>query len=293
MNNQEPRIIFRDMLGDLKELALSRGNEISRAEVEAFLNRPGLEGVLSGEHLDMICEYLRSQRIRVTVSDSSAASTDEDTAPAAETGPETGRDGETKTTAGTDAEADVRPPMSQSLETYLQDLDQLFRPEAGEELELFRRAVKGDAAAKEALTHAYLETVCSLAAEYEGEEILMEDLIQEGNIGLLLALEHLEEKETLAAYRVSLLNEINRALEDAIEAHRDEHSRSEETLRRVRRLDEAAQSLMEELGRKVTPEELSAFLGIPEEEIREIAALAGDELGIEMPGQEEKKPWEI
>ncbi len=280
MNNQEPKIIFRDLLGDLKDLAGSRGNEISRAEVEKFLNRPELEGVLSGEHLDMICQYLESQRIRVT---GSALSPREK-----ESVPE-----EKTSLPAAEEAAGEESSLSQSLETYLQDLEQLLRPEAEEELELFHRAVRGEAAAKESLTHAYLETVCSLASEYEGEEILMEDLIQEGNIGLLMALEHLEEKETLAAYRASLLNEINQALEDAIAAHRDDRDRSEETLRKVRRLDEAAQSLMEDLGRKVTPEELSAFLGIPEEEIREIAGLAGDELGIDLLGKEEKKPWEI
>ena len=125
------------------------------------------------------------------------------------------------------------------------------------------------------------------------EAISGEDLLQEGSIGLLLALDRMEKMDSLAAYRTFLFNEINSYLQKVLEEHKNYEDAGAAALKKVERLDEAMQSLMEDLGRKVTMEEVSAFLEIPVSEIRDIARLAGDELEFADSAGDARMPWEI
>ena len=274
-------IVFRELLGEIREKARAQGNIISRKEVEAFFAHAGL----TQQELDLICRYLTDSHVRVEAFDE---------------GDIPGEDpGRTVSSEDVSAEDSVEEESSEVykdaglIEQYLQELEQIGPVEAAAELELFHRVCRGDIPAREELAKAYLKTVASLVAEYEGEEIAAEDLLQEGNVGLLLALDQLEPMDSLAAYRTNLFNGINRYLEEVIEAHRTEADAGAAALRKVNRLDEAMQSLMEDLGRKVTVEELSAFLDLPAEEIRDIARLAGSDLEFADGPADLKMPWEL
>ena len=271
-------IVFRELLGEIREKARAQGNAISRKEIEEFFSHAGL----TEQQLDMICAYLTEEHVHVEGYISGAKPAE----PAAEPyEADDGRDGEDLT--------EDKEQGQGILEQYLKDLETIDPLAAATELELFHLVSRGDADARETLAKGYLKTVASLVAEYEGEEIAAEDLLQEGNIGLLLALDSMERMDSLAAYRTKLLNEVNRYLEEVIEAHRNEADAGAAALRRVNRLDEAMQSLMEDLGRKVTVEELSAFLDLPAEEILDIARLAGDELEFADGSAPQKMPWEL
>lgn len=254
----EQKIIFRERLTELKELADSKENILTKAEIQEFFRETPLED----SHFELIYEYLKGQRIQIA-----------DTEEEAEEARETENPG--------------------SLSFYLSDLENVsgrvfqamqdgkpaLPPE--EELALFARLAAGDEEAKERLIELYLPVVCGIAEDYKGSELPVEDLIQEGNIGLLTALDSFEKMDSLAAYQACLLNGINRTMEDAIRAGKDYHEMGEQIAERANHLNEAVKNLEEDLGHKVSVEELSAYLEMPAEEIRDILRMAGDEIDID------------
>ena len=257
---KEQRFVFRERLTGLKELAASKENILTKSEIRAFFDGTPLED----SHFEMIYQYLKEQRIQI-------ADTDEE-AEEARTGGNPG-----------------------SLSFYLSDLESLGnRGETGENsgtlipqgatLELFQAVAEGDTAAREKLVELYLPVVCELAGEYEGKELPVEDLIQEGNIGLLLALDSLEEFDSLAACQAHVLNEINRAMETAVRESGDIRHLGEQLAGRANHLNEAVKNLEEELEHKVTIEELSAYLDMPLEEIKDILRIAGDAIELDGSG---------
>ena len=258
----DQKIIFREMLSEIREKAALQGRRIPRSEVEAFFAHAGL----TDEQLDMVCNYLEEQHIEVT-------------------------DQSEETPGELNGEPDEE--RESALERFLQEVEETRAPQAAQELQLFHNVVAGDAAAREQLAQLYLQTVCSLAAEYEEEGLPAEDLIQEGSVGLMMALDALTPLDSLAAYRTKIFNEINQYLEKVIREHKAMEDAGGAALRKVQRLDEAMQSLMEELGRKVTAEELSAFLEMPLSELMDIARLAGNELEFAGSETDIQMPWEL
>ena len=110
---------------------------------------------------------------------------------------------------------------------------------------------------------------------------LPEDLILEGNVGLLLAVDQIEEQESLAAYQVKLMNSVNQYMQDVIQEQKDLKDLGNGIVSKVNHLSEAIRNLEEELEHKVSVEELSAYLEMSVEEIRDILRMAGDEIEVE------------
>ena len=99
---------------------------------------------------------------------------------------------------------------SRSLSLYLDELERLNQEEDAPAREVFARAAAGEQEARKELIDWYLPLICRMAGETEDGESPAEDLIQEGNLGLLTALEEMEEMESAAAYQAFLLNRISR-----------------------------------------------------------------------------------
>ena len=254
---KEPKIIFQERLTDLKAYAAGKKNILTKSEIRDFFEGTPLED----SHFNMIFEYLKGQKIQI-------ADTEEEV--------EEARDGDNPG----------------SLSFYLSDLEKAgylehLKGDDGEfmdpedELELFRQAAAGSAAAREHLAELYLPVVCGIANEYEEDEIAVEDLIQEGNLGLWMALSEVDETSTLAANQALLLNGINKAMKDAIEESKGHKEKGRAIAEKVNHLNDAINSLEEELEHKVSVDELSAYLEMPAEEIQDILRMAGDEIDIE------------
>lgn len=240
------RYIFREVLSEIKSAADEAGGIITKEEV-----RKRLEHLpLSEEHFAMIFSYLTEQGIRVP----------DDAMEAAELPDE---------------------EKERSLSIYLEELERLIREEEVDENALLRDVLDGNAQAKEKLIEWYLPLICQMADEYEGDEIPTEDLIQEGNIGLLTALESLGGLESLAACQAHLLNSVNQAMEAAIQETKETKKSNEGIVGRVNHLNEAIQNLEEELEHKVSVEELSAYLEMPVAEIEDILRMSGDQIELE------------
>lgn len=260
---EDNTIIFRELLTEVKELAAKSGGSLTKKDVDLFF----ASAQLSPEQMELIYDYLRGQGIRVQGAGpvrGAASGTAETRRESRLTGKETSSE-----KPEDDEEEDL-------MGLYLRDINELPDLEPEEEKHLFDRAARGDAEARRQLACAYLGMVIDLAAEYEDSEAAAEDLIQEGNMALLIALENLEPEESLSGYQVKIVNEISASLRKAVEDMTADRKSDETVSQKVRRIHDAAEQLEEELGHPVSVEELSAFLEMPAAEIRDIIRLAGE-----------------
>lgn len=242
----ENRYIFRELLTEIKNAADEAGNVITHEKIRELLGEIPLEE----EHFKLIYDYLAEQGIRVAESEE-------------------------------EAQEFVPEEEHRSLSIYLDELLALEQETFGEEHELLLRVAAGDPNAKQRLIEGYLPTICEMAGEYEGDELPAEDLIQEGNLGLLMAMESLGEFDSPAACRAHLLNAISEAMQDAIRSGQENRKLGEGIVSRVNHLNEAAKNLERDLEHKVSPEELSAYLEMPMEEIRDLLRMSGDQIELE------------
>ncbi len=240
------RYLFREVLGEIKDAADAAGGVITKEQVREQLSHLPL----TEEHFDMIFKYLAEQGIRVP---------------------------------DDDAEAEELPEEQEelSLTIYLEELKRLIDEADIDENELLRDMIEGKPQAKDRLIEWYLPLICQMADEYEGSEIPVEDLIQEGNIGLLTAIESMGEFESLAACQAHLLNSVNQAMEDAIRENTDMKKSNDGIVSRVNHLNEAIKNLEEDLEHKVSVEELSAYLEMPAAEIEDVLRMSGDQIEVE------------
>lgn len=241
------KIIFREMLSEIKKAANETGDVITQDKIKEILSGIPLEE----EHFKLIYNYLSEQNIRVV-----------DSLEELEEQPQ--EDGG-------------------SLALYLDELMSLEREVTEDERELMLQAMEQEAGAKERLIESYLPLICEMASGYEGDDVLAEDLIQEGNLGLLMAIESLGQlkNESPAACRAHIINSINEAMEQMIDSSRKTKKMDEGIVSRVSHLDEAIRNLERDLEHKVSVEELSAYLEMPLEEIKDVLRMAGDQIELE------------
>ena len=241
------KIIFREMLSEIKKAANETGDVITQDKIKEILAGIPLEE----EHFKLIYNYLSEQNIRVVDSLE---------------------------------ELDEQPQEDGgSLALYLDELMSLEREVTEDERELMLQAMEQEAGAKERLIESYLPLICEMASGYEGDDVLAEDLIQEGNLGLLMAIESLGQlkNESPAACRAHIINSINEAMEQMIDSSRKTKKMDEGIVSRVSHLDEAIRNLERDLEHKVSAEELSAYLEMPLEEIKDVLRMAGDQIELE------------
>ena len=131
-----------------------------------------------------------------------------------------------------------------------------------------------DALAKGRLTELYLQDVVEIAKELHHPEIFLGDLVQEGNVGLILGIDLIDCAEK--AHEM-IVQEIRQSIQMLIEEQTELKSRDKKMVEKVNLLDESIQTLTEELGRKVTIEELAVYMGMSEEEVEDILRLAGED----------------
>lgn len=180
-------------------------------------------------------------------------------------------------------ESDIQQGMEgkngrRSLEVYLDEVEAITPLPESEELCLFRRAAGGDREAANALIELYLGAVCDLVSEYEKthQGVETEDLVQEANTGLVLgvaALQQEEEVDSLAAYRARLLNHVMSYLEESVKSLEEVKNSDSRIVNRMNQLLDTIRELEAQLSHKPSIEELSVFLDLPEEDIRDLLRL--------------------
>jgi RNA polymerase primary sigma factor len=170
---------------------------------------------------------------------------------------------------------------------YLKEIGRVPLLTAEEEVELARRMEMGDKHAKSRLIEANLRLVVSIAKRYVGRGMQLLDLIQEGNMGLIKAVEKFEFRRgfKLSTYATWWIRQaITRAIADQARTIRIPVHMVET----INKLIRTSRHLIQELGREPTPEEVAEEMGITPDKVREILKIAQEPVSLETPiGEEE------
>ena len=170
---------------------------------------------------------------------------------------------------------------------YLKEIGRVPLLSAEEEKELAERMAEGDEEAKNKLVEANLRLVVSIAKRYVGKGMFFLDLIQEGNIGLMKAVEKFDYEKgfKFSTYATWWIRQaITRAIADQARTIRIP-VHMVETIHKVSRY---SRQMLQELGREATAEEIGEKMGISAEKVREIMKIAQDPVSLETPiGEEE------
>ncbi len=172
------------------------------------------------------------------------------------------------------------------VKVYLKEIGTVPLLSSEEELELAKRVVEGDEKAKKRLSEANLRLVVSIAKRYLGRGMHFLDLIQEGNLGLMKAVEKFDYTKgfKFSTYATWWIRQaITRAIADQARTIRIP-VHMVETMNKVRRV---SSQLLHNNGREPTPEEVAEELNMPVEKIREIMRASQDPLSLETPIGEE------
>ena len=240
----EARAEFLKKLNGLVAVAKGQGDQITIDEVKAYF----ADAALTEEQLELVFDYLLAQKVVVK--------------------------GYIKMTEAAEEKVTYTEEEEAYLKEYLNDLEAFKEEKAGEKESLFAKLIGGDASAKNRLTELYLKEVVEIAKEMYHPEIFLGDIIQEGNVGLILGLDMLAD---VATAHETIVNQVKQCIQMLIEEHAEVKSRDNKMVEKVTMLDESIKTLTEELGRKVTIDELAVYMGMTEEEIDDILRLMGEE----------------
>lgn len=231
---------------------------------------------LSPDQIDEVYERFANQGIDI-ISDSGTEDRDADP--------------ESSETEREDVDADLSVPegigLDDPVRMYLKEIGRVPLLTAEEEVELSKLIEAGDESAKRRLAEANLRLVVSIAKRYVGRGMLFLDLIQEGNLGLLKAVDKFDYRKgfKFSTYATWWIRQaITRAIADQARTIRIP-VHMVETINKLIRI---SRQLLQELGREPTPEEIAEQMELPVERVREIMKIAQEPVSLETPiGEEE------
>ncbi len=270
---------FREKLAALKELAKSKRNVLELTEINSFFNDIGLDE----EKTEKVIDFLELEGVDV-LRIPEGKETDEDIILEMEASGEVPDDEEIE-------KIDLSVPEGISIEDpvrmYLKEIGKVPLLTAEEEVELARLMEHGDMEAKKKLAEANLRLVVSIAKRYVGRGMLFLDLIQEGNLGLIKAVEKFDYKKgyKFSTYATWWIRQaITRAIADQARTIRIPVHMVETINKFVR----VQRQLLQELGREPYPEEIAKHMNMPVDRVREIQKISLEPVSLETPiGEEE------
>ena len=278
-NIEEEKKKFQERLIALKELAKNKKNVLELSEINNFLK----DIELTEEKTEKVIEFLEASGVDVLrISDD--RDTDDDMILQLEESGEVPDEDEIEN-------IDLSIPDGVSIEDpvrmYLKEIGKIPLLTAEEEVDLAQRMEEGDMEAKKKLAEANLRLVVSIAKRYVGRGMLFLDLIQEGNLGLIKAVEKFDYKKgyKFSTYATWWIRQaITRAIADQARTIRIPVHMVETINKFVRVL----RQLLQELGREPYPEEIAKQMNMPVDRVREIQKISLEPVSLETPiGEEE------
>ena len=181
----------------------------------------------------------------------------------------------------------IKSPTNDPVRMYLKEIGKVRLLTGAEEVQLAKRIEKGDMAAKSRLVEANLRLVVSIAKKYVGRGMLFLDLIQEGNLGLIRAVEKFDYKKgyKFSTYATWWIRQaITRAIADQARTIRIPVHMVET----INKLIRSQRQLLQKLGREPTVEEIAQIMEISSDKVREIMKISQEPVSLETPiGEEE------
>ena len=271
---------FLKTLESLKASAKAKKNTLEYDEILNAFN--GIE--LTEDKMDMILEYLEKNHIDILQGKSPEDVPDDDLLLESEEdillsdNEEIGLISDVDILEGVSTEDPVR--------MYLKEIGNVPLLSGEEEVELAKRVEQGDEKAKKKLTEANLRLVVSIAKKYVGRGMPFLDLIQEGNMGLMKAVDKFDYTKgyKFSTYATWWIRQaITRGIADTgrtirVPVH------MVETINKTLRM---TRTLLQELGREPTPEEVAARLNVPVARVREVLKISRDPVSLDTPIGEE------
>lgn len=265
---------FQEKLKELLSLAKKKKNMLEYQEINDFFS----DMQLDAEKFEKILDFLEANNIdvlRITDDD-----VDDDILLEVE-------DEEEIEVEKIDLSVPDGVSIEDPVRMYLKEIGKVPLLSAEEEIELAKRMELGDQEAKKRLAEANLRLVVSIAKRYVGRGMLFLDLIQEGNLGLIKAVEKFDYRKgyKFSTYATWWIRQaITRAIADQARTIRIPVHMVET----INKLIRVSRQLLQELGREPTPEEIAAEMNMPVERVREILKISQEPVSLETPiGEEE------
>ena len=268
---------FMKKIGDLIAIGKKKKGVLEEAEVRAEFNTMKL----TDEQYELIVQVLEKNDIDVlqVVEEDDNEVTDEELGMI----DETGEDEPDLLDLSVPDSINIEDPVRM----YLKEIGKVPLLTAEEEIELAKRMENGDEDAKKRLAEANLRLVVSIAKRYVGRGMLFLDLIQEGNLGLIKAVEKFDYNKgfKFSTYATWWIRQaITRAIADQARTIRIPVHMVET----INKLVRVSRQLLQELGREPSPEEIAERMEIPVERVREILKISQEPVSLETPiGEEE------
>ncbi len=281
---------FLAMLAAIVDLAKAQDNIITMDEIKELLD----DSKFTTEQMGHVYEYLAANQIRIqgyirnikaNEESVGVTSIDEEVEHGNE---QEFLDDESKQALQELKEREERLEKEEAsyIRMYLEDLEMINPMAEGEVDMLINSLRKGNRSAKERLLELYLREVVDIARSYQGKGIIVGDLIQEGNIGLMTALEEIctganrVPTESIPDTLEYILNRIRESMEFAIHEQQDDKILENRIVEKINFISSCMKDLAEEFGREATLDELAEFAKLEKSEIADIIELAKDTLSV-------------
>lgn len=289
-NLMDDKIKFQEMLLDILEVAKVQGNQLGMNEIKNMFG----DMSLSESQYEHIFAYLAAHNIKIkgyiekaneytnAVMEDLARSEKEEATDLEQLDEENNKEIQKNK-----AEED-----SVYLKMYLEDLEGVPAEAKGEVQQLINKMREGDLSGKTRFLEIYLRKVIALAQEYKNRGVILEDLIQEGNIGLMCGVESVIADTNPGEEIDYLNNTIRKYIELAISEEIESEDFEKRVVDKVSYITAAAKELEEDLLREATLDELAAYLKMTKEEVADILNMSVDavKLSHDHSNQSHKKP---
>lgn len=267
-----------ECMEEIKKIAVSQQGYLTKEEINQYLN----DMELDESQMEAVYQYLCANHITVAgydyVSSETEMPEEQDSLEEPETVSEI-----SKGKMQQEAEH-VNTKAQRNLKIYQQEVLALKSRTGQQETELIKRFLNGETQLRDEILHGQLEKVIHIARTYQKRGVVLEEIIAEGNMGLMNAMVVLEQNREsfrnpegepdIDKVYSALELEIRQAMERMIDETMDNRDWEETIVARTNLLHEAAKYLAQELGRAATQEELSEYTRIPLEEIRDIMGIS-------------------
>ncbi len=273
-NLMDDKIKFQEMLLDILEVAKVQGNQLGMNEIKSMFG----DMSLSEAQYEHIFAYLAAHSIKIkgyiektneytnAVMEDLARSENEEATDLEQLDEENNKE----------IQKVKEEEDSVYLKMYLEDLEGVPAETKGETEQLIMNMRNGDLAGKTRFLEIYLRKVIELAQEYKNRGVILEDLIQEGNIGLMCGVDSVVGDTNPGEEIDYINNTIRKYMELAISEESESENFEKRVVDKVSYITAAAKELEDDLLREATIDELSAYLKMPKEEVIDILNMSVD-----------------